>query len=202
MISNFLLSFKKVLILFFGVLFMTIAIPRGLAQNIVFNIDSFSETSPQWILAQSSQQKSPDSTTKTQITSNIKPANVTLDGEILFTIEAKLGEVSPKERARSIDEKLIRIAQDDSITIDSIRAIDLNGLEDWKLIQAEDILILTLTPDDVKSINKPPVALGVRSPILFFDLETFPLTRSFLVNKFLLEVTYPIYALKVLLIPS
>ena len=136
------------------VLFALITSPRGYAQNVLFNPGSFSETSPQWVLAQASAQKSSDSTTKTNVISKIQAANVTLEGQVLFAIKSTLGEVSPKERARTINSKLLRIAQDDSIGIDSIRVVDIKGVTGWRLIQAGDILIMSLTPDDVKGLNK------------------------------------------------
>jgi hypothetical protein len=160
MIPYFGLSFRKILIIFFTGLLMAIAVPRGLAQNTGFHLNAFSETSSQQLLAQASQPASPDTITKTQTSSNIKPANVTLDGEVLFTVKSTLGEVSPKERARTINSKLLRIAQDDAIAINSIRVVGIKNLTDWRLIQAGDILITVLTPDDVKDLNQslPQVA--------------------------------------------
>jgi small-conductance mechanosensitive channel len=136
------------------------AVPRGLAQNTVFNINSVASTPPQSLLAQVSPPKPLDSTNKSNDKTSIPSANVVLDGEVLFTIKSTLGEVSPKERARTINSKLLRIAQDDAIAINSIRVVEIKNLKDWRLIQAGDILITVLTPDDVKGLNQslPQVA--------------------------------------------
>ena len=70
---------------------------------------------------------------------NIQEATVNIDGKKLFVIKAKLGEVPPKERARTTEEKIIRIAQDSSLGIESIKRVDLKN---WQIIQANDVLIM------------------------------------------------------------
>jgi len=92
----------------------------------------------------------PDST-------KIQEAAVTIDGKKLFVIKAKLGEVPPKERARTTEEKIIRIAQDSSLGIESIKRVDLKN---WQIIQADDILIMAVGPDDAKAANKTSIALA------------------------------------------
>ena len=160
MIPYFVLSFRKILIVFLTGLLMAIAVPRGMAQDTAFNLNSVADTSPQSLLAQVSPPKHLDSNNKSNDKTSIPSANVVLDGEVLFTIKSTLAEVSPKERVKTINSKLLRIAQDDSITINSIRVVEIKDIPAWRLIQAEDILITVLTPDDVKGLNQslPQVA--------------------------------------------
>ncbi|MGL5034678.1 MAG: mechanosensitive ion channel family protein, partial [Microcystaceae cyanobacterium] len=139
---------------------LAIAFYWGDIHNPTLNFSSISNLSPQAASAQNSEQKTTKLTEKTDPISKIKPAAVVLDGETLFTINTKLGEVSPKERARTINEKLIRIAQDDSIPISSIRVVELQKSSSGELIQAGDILIMVLTPQDTKVANKNALKMG------------------------------------------
>ena len=90
---------------------------------------------------------------------NIQEATVNIDGKKLFVIKAKLGEVPPKERARTTEEKIIRIAQDSSLGIESIKRVDLKT---WQIIQANDVLIMAVGPDDAKAANTTTIALADR----------------------------------------
>jgi len=88
---------------------------------------------------------------------NIQEAAVTIDGKTLFVIKAKLGEVPPKERARTTKEKIIYVAEDSSLGIESIKRVDL---QNWQIIQANDILIMIIGSEDAKAANKSPIALA------------------------------------------
>jgi hypothetical protein len=90
---------------------------------------------------------------------NIQEATVNIDGKKLFVIKAKLGGIPPKERARTTKETIIRIAQDSSLGIESIKRVDLKN---WQSIQANDVLIMAVGPDDAKAANTSTIALTDR----------------------------------------
>ena len=85
----------------------------------------------------------------------IAPATVILDGESLFTLQAKLGPTSPRERVKYIEEKLSRIARDETITLDDIKAFNFPEFKNVKLIYAHDIWLMTVTEADAKAANRP-----------------------------------------------
>jgi small-conductance mechanosensitive channel len=87
-------------------------------------------------------------------TSAISPATVVLDGESLFTLQAKLGPTSPRERVKYIEEKLSRIAKDETITLDDIKAFNFPEFKNVKLIYAHDIWLMTVTEADAKAANR------------------------------------------------
>ena len=86
-----------------------------------------------------------------------EPAEVNIDGTTLFTIQDTLGEVTPKQRATEIVDKIHKVADNDFINPDSIKIITLEG---FKLIQAEDVMIAAFSQKDAKAENIPLKSLA------------------------------------------
>ena len=89
--------------------------------------------------------------------SEVEEAPVLLDGETIFTIQASLGEISPERRAEDTTKKLEKIAQNNSIPIESLR---LDNLEGFLVIQADDILITGFGKADAQAANMTLSALA------------------------------------------
>ncbi|MDJ0898270.1 MAG: mechanosensitive ion channel family protein [Xenococcus sp. MO_188.B8] len=89
--------------------------------------------------------------------SEVKEASVLLDGETIFTIQASLGEFSPEKRAEDTTSKLETVAQNTSISIESLRLDDLEGLQ---VIQAGDILITGFGQADAQAAKMTLSELG------------------------------------------
>ncbi len=80
----------------------------------------------------------------------IETATVIFQGESLFKV-GKIGESSAEVRAQDISGKINEIAKDYQILLDSFR---VTNLENLKLIQAGDRLIMGLSEADAKAANK------------------------------------------------
>ncbi|MEB3310730.1 MAG: mechanosensitive ion channel domain-containing protein [Snowella sp.] len=153
-------SWVKFIIIILGIFWFSITIPQGLASNIDINARfNRSSQSPE-IIAELTTNNTSGQSTEPKKDNNISPVPITFDGKVLFTIKTRLGETSPKERVRSIHEKLVRIANDDTIPLDSIRIVDINHSQNWQLIQAGDMLLMVVTLDDAKVANKPILVLA------------------------------------------
>ncbi|MFP4007251.1 MAG: mechanosensitive ion channel family protein [Spirulinaceae cyanobacterium] len=82
---------------------------------------------------------------------------VQLGTEELFTIQKGIGPFTAKDRVEAINTRLEKIAEDDSISLDSLR------IQDRKLttlIEAGDELIVTLTNEDAKAANQERLDLA------------------------------------------
>ena len=80
----------------------------------------------------------------------IKEAPVVVDGETIFTFQANLGEVIPERRAEDLITKLETIAQNSSISAESINLTDLEGL---KVIQGNGMLLTAFAKADAEAAN-------------------------------------------------
>jgi len=87
---------------------------------------------------------------KTQDNEN-QPVMVQIDGKDLFPIAIQIGEVEREERAKEIEERIIRIAEDGSILPEDLSIVNFEGL---RLIQANDITIVGFGKSDAKSANQ------------------------------------------------
>lgn len=122
-------------------------------ERISFASNSLTFFSPSSVLAQTE-----DSLSAPKVPPQApKIASVTafLDGEPLFPFQARLGPSSPKERVKIFQEKLLRVAQDGSISLDDIRTSFYPEFNNAVALEAKDILLMTLTPEDAKAANRP-----------------------------------------------
>ncbi len=78
-------------------------------------------------------------------------AVVTLDGKLLFTVQAKSLSSSPERRAQTIKERIAAFAEDSSIPIDSLWTKDI---EDSILVGAGDKILVYVSDQDAKIAGK------------------------------------------------
>ena len=114
--SGFSRKWRLVLIGAIAFLLLIITAPMGYSQN-PGNLPTVNTANLSLLAQTPTPQISPSPSVSNSI--NIQEATVNIDGKKLFVIKAKLGEVPPKERARTTEEKIIRIAQDSSLGIES-----------------------------------------------------------------------------------
>ncbi|MGK7959811.1 mechanosensitive ion channel family protein [Crocosphaera sp.] len=76
---------------------------------------------------------------------------VILDDQTLFKIQAPTGSFSPEERANTITTRLEKFAEDNSLSIESIK---LETQENITSIIAEDKILATLTEEDANAARK------------------------------------------------
>ena len=82
----------------------------------------------------------------------VKEAPVLIDGKKIFTFQANLGVLTPERRAEDLINKIEQIAENASISVDSLHVIDLEGL---KIIQGDGILITAFGTVDAEAANLP-----------------------------------------------
>jgi small-conductance mechanosensitive channel len=84
---------------------------------------------------------------------NAQTADVVLDGDTLFQVKVGLGPFTPSARARAINARLVQIAEDSNIPIQSIR-VEPKG-EEYLVVAGEDtiLLISTLSAKDAAAAN-------------------------------------------------
>ncbi len=157
---------SKIILTFFflGVLTITI-IPHGQFQDLFFNsinppnlysiILAQDSTENQENIQNNIEEKT-DESDKEKVT-EVEEAPVLLDGKTLFIIKTELGEISPKERAKDMSERIKEIAQEPRIYPDSLKVVDYKEL---KLIKADNSLIGTFTEEDAEAENLPFSELG------------------------------------------
>lgn len=75
----------------------------------------------------------------------------------LFSVNSRLYSFSPQERARAISERLERLSQDNSISMDSI---GVQEQENTSQIIAGDLVIMTVTEQDARAARQPRVELA------------------------------------------
>lgn len=85
---------------------------------------------------------------------NLGPVPVMLDGKTLWRIHEELGRFSPDERAQVVRQRLIDIAKDPAISVESFEIIERGN----SLLVVSNQLesnpeILTITPADAEAIN-------------------------------------------------
>ncbi|MGK7894206.1 MAG: mechanosensitive ion channel family protein [Xenococcus sp. (in: cyanobacteria)] len=82
--------------------------------------------------------------------SEVKEVPVLVDGTTIFTFQANLGAINPERRAEDLIDKIEQIAQNASISIDSLHVIDLEGL---KIVQGNGMLISAFGTVDAEAAN-------------------------------------------------
>jgi small-conductance mechanosensitive channel len=78
-------------------------------------------------------------------------APVKFENVTLFTIYDKIGSFTPQERAKAIEDRLVRISRDPQIPIDEIRISDIENIA---VISAGDTIIMALTDRDVAPLGQ------------------------------------------------
>lgn len=71
--------------------------------------------------------------------------------DTLFTIEAKLGTLSPTDRATNVSKRIRKLYEDDFLVLDSIKVIQQENTED---IVYKDLIILSVSETDAKIAHK------------------------------------------------
>ncbi|MDJ0600110.1 MAG: mechanosensitive ion channel family protein [Crocosphaera sp.] len=82
---------------------------------------------------------------------------VILNDQILFKIQAPTGSFSPEERAETITNRLEKFAEDNTLSIESIK---IENQENITSIIAEDKILATLTEEDGSAARKSRQALA------------------------------------------
>ena len=81
---------------------------------------------------------------------------VILDGKELFRISVRVGAFMPEERAKMISERLVKVAQDYSLDIDSLR---IKKQEEDADIVIGNRIIMTITENDAKAEQQTVIEL-------------------------------------------
>jgi small-conductance mechanosensitive channel len=74
-------------------------------------------------------------------------APVKFENVTLFTIYDKIGSFTPQERAKAIEDRLVRISRDPQIPIDEISLNDIGGMT---ALTASDFVVMVVTDGDVQ----------------------------------------------------
>lgn len=98
------------------------------------------------------------STERTIPAEDIPTAYVKFQGDSLFAITTNLGPYSPTERARSISERLERIAEDITFVQDSFSIAEVNN---YSILSYKDAVIMSLSTADVKPLDLPRQKVAV-----------------------------------------
>ena len=146
------LSLKAIVILVIISFLAFVTIPWSYAQNLSFqNIHSLRQSTT--VIAQAATETQEDNGEKTEESKEleeVEPAPVVIDGQEIFEIKVNIAEFTPEQRAEEIKANIEKVAQDTTISPESLKLIDLEGL---RLIQAEDILIATFSESDAEAEN-------------------------------------------------
>lgn len=102
-------------------------------------------------------QDSPELPTVTESITDPDPGSVTLNGEVLFTLQDPAAAVSIEERAARISERLLRAAQDLAIPVE---ALTTGETELGTAIYAEDSVLLALSEADAANTGQTPAELA------------------------------------------
>lgn len=78
----------------------------------------------------------------------VQEADVLVDRKAIFTIKTSLGELSPESRAKTAMSNLEDVAQNNAITPEQIRIVNLKELG---LVQADDTIIITFAEEDAEA---------------------------------------------------
>lgn len=81
----------------------------------------------------------------------LPPAQVELDGKILFPIKVQVLSFNPMDRAAAISGRIIKLANDPFLKLDSIKAADSDSTSD---IVAGDMVIMSVTDADALAAGK------------------------------------------------
>lgn len=86
------------------------------------------------------------------------PAPVVFGQDTLFTIQTRLGPFSPADRARAVEERMARLADDPLVTFDSVVVAESEASSD---LVAAPIVLMSVTDADADAAGKPRHALAV-----------------------------------------
>lgn len=89
---------------------------------------------------------------------DIPNAYVQFQGDSLFAITTNLGPYSPMERARSISERLERIAEEITFVQDSFSIAEVNN---YSILSYKDKVIMSLSTADVQALDLPRQKVAV-----------------------------------------
>lgn len=94
------------------------------------------------------------------VDANAQTADVVLDDNSLFQIQVGLGPFTPSARARTINARLVQIAEDDSIPVESIRVVPKG--EDYLVVAGEEtiLLVTTVSAQDAAAANTTAAELA------------------------------------------
>lgn len=84
-------------------------------------------------------------------------APVVFADETLFVLYDKLGPFTPHERAKAIEDRLIRLSQDPQILLDEI---GINDIEHATILTAGDMIIMAVTDGDAKPLSRTRQAIA------------------------------------------
>lgn len=163
----------------------------------------------QLYLAEVNSQPSPsEGTSKGKATAEIlQKAPVSLDDEILFYIEVKVGLLTIEERAKVASDKLVSVAQNNSIPLNEFKTSNFDSRGTTEIVAGKDV-IFSAFDADAKASNTSRVHLAeqylesikkatvnyreVRTPKnLLFDLAKFiAATIALLVIFKLIQLVY------------
>jgi small-conductance mechanosensitive channel len=83
--------------------------------------------------------------------SKIDGAPVIVNNETLFTIQEKFGLASPQQRAKEISNRIEDVAQDISISLDSVQVAEVEGVF---IVSSEDTVLVGITEADAQAMGK------------------------------------------------
>lgn len=78
-------------------------------------------------------------------------APVRFENVALFTIYEKVGSFTPQERAKAIEDRLVRISRDPQISLDEIR---INEIGSMTALTANDFVIMVVTDGDTTPLGQ------------------------------------------------
>ena len=82
---------------------------------------------------------------------------VEIDGRPIFSVYAQVGGITPKERAEAIEQRIISLSKDKSITPSLIHADDRGS---WTEIMAGTDRLMAITEGDARAAQKPRADLA------------------------------------------
>ncbi len=122
---------------------------KYLKQELLIAQDLDNTQSSQDQIQEETTEENPQDAQKEPV-SKVEEAMVMLDGKLIFPFQANLGEFSPKQRAQDMATKIEKVAKNTSISVESLRLDNLEGLQ---VIQAGDILITGFGKADAEAAN-------------------------------------------------
>ncbi|MDY7021999.1 MAG: mechanosensitive ion channel, partial [Cyanobacteriota bacterium] len=127
------------------------------------------------------------------ITKEQKPNAVVLGGKTLFEIETSLDTISSEVRAENVSENLIRVANDLTIPVESIRVETIQ--DEIVIVAGEDRVIdlLFVSQDDAKAANQSREALA-NSYVQKIQTAITEYRQERSIDKIVLAIIYTVIA--------
>jgi len=88
----------------------------------------------------------------------VAPAPVVFGNDTLFVIETRLGPFSPAARARAIEQRMHRFADDPLVRFDSLVVEESDLSSD---VMSGEVVLLSVTDEDARAAGKPRHALAL-----------------------------------------